>query len=326
MYNYVIFGSNSDLYEISYADVIKMDNVRYISTPTIYRNPFDSFFYRLHWSPRINNIIKLPYKWVWNDGYFIDDFKNDRPICFIFFGRWLGGEKNSLIHYFKKKYKNSKFVCFFQDLISVRKDINIYELKSVFDLIISFDHIESKKYELEYHQLVFSKYSIKKKININYSDIYFLGKAKNRLAEIIQVYEYLSSNNLKCKFYLVGVDKNMRVYADTIKYIDKMSYEDNLQHVMSTKYLLEIMQKGGYGYTQRMCEAIAFDKKILTNNNEVLNAPFYNSRYVSVFTDIHSIDIKYLKKSMNEYVDYNYKANLSPKNLLIYIEEKLNSN
>lgn len=325
MYNYVIFGSDSDLYKTSYSDVIEMDNVRYVSTPTQYRNAFFSLLYRMHWSPRINKIIKLPFKSIWNNGYFVDNFINKKHICFIFFGAWLGNEKNSIVRYIKREYKNSRVVCFFQDLIDVRSDVNICEIKSLFDLIISFDQAESKKYDIEYHHLVFSRCLVDSNNSVYESDVYFLGKVKNRLDDIISVYEYLISKKLKCKFFLVGVDKSKQVYSDQICYIDKMSYADNLKHVISTRCLLEIMQKNGQGYTQRMCEAIAYNKIILTNNSEVKYAPFYNEKYISIFNDSSSIDIGFLRSSPVGAVNYEYKDNLSPKKLLIFIEEKLNS-
>ena len=84
------------------------------------------------------------------------------------------------------------------------------------------------------------------------------------------------------------------------------------------------MQKGGHGYTQRMCEAIAYDKKILTNNVEVKNAPFFNEKYISLYSDITDIDVSFLKDNLNDIVDYGFKEQLSPKNLLSFIEKNLN--
>lgn len=322
MYNFVIFGTNWNLYIASYSDVAQMDNVRYISTPYVFRSPILKFFYRLHWSPKINKLIKLPFKGIWNSGYYKFDFKNDNPICFVFFSNWCEYEKNGFVRYLRKKYTNSKVVCFFQDLIDLKKDFDISQIKEAFDLVLSFDQAETRKYDLEYHQLVFSHFPVQNIPKIYECDVYFLGKAKNRLDEIIKTYEYLRSKNLKCEFYLVGVEPGLRVYPNEINYIENMPYLENLKHVVSSKCLLEIMQNGGHGYTQRMCEAIAYDKKILTNNSEVVKAPFYNSDYVSVFSDVNDIDVSFLE--LDTAVDYNFKDQLSPKKLLSFIEEKIN--
>jgi hypothetical protein len=83
------------------------------------------------------------------------------------------------------------------------------------------------------------------------------------------------------------------------------------------------MQQGGHGYTQRMSEAIAYDKKILTNNREVEGAPFYNDKYISIYSDIKDIDISFLRDSSDISVDYGFKDQLSPKKLLSFIEQKI---
>jgi len=325
-FNFVIFASKFYVYETSYGDVSGLKNVRYINDPIAKKNKFIKLLYRIHHSNRINKYLKLPFKQIWFKSYFVNNFVENKPICFLFFRDTLYLEKLGYIDYLKSKYDDSKFVVFFQDLISLYPNIiDIEHCKNIFDLVLSFDQAESKKYELVYHQLVFSHIPIKKSKGISDCDIYFLGKAKNRLEEIIKTYEYLKSQNLKCDFYLVGVEPNKQVYPDEIHYIEDMPYIENLQHVVSTRCLLEIMQQGGHGYTQRMCEAIAYDKKILTNNVEVKEAPFYNPKYISIFSDISDIDITFLNDGSDYKVDYNYKEKISPKELLLFIQEKINN-
>lgn len=120
------------------------------------------------------------------------------------------------------------------------------------------------------------------------------------------------------------MDKNEQVYKDLIHYPISMSYQDNLQHVLHCNCELEIMQAGGFGYTQRMCEVIAFDKKLITNNPTVHEAPFYNSDYIFQIekpTDITKEMCEKIKK--RDIVDYHYKEKLSPIELLEFIEKKL---
>lgn len=325
MYNFVIFGSKQDLYKISYSEVTACDNVRYIDKPYGDKISILKFLHRLHFSKKVNKFIKLPFKEIWNSWYFDNNFKDKNPICFIFFHNWIEYQKYGLVKYLRGKYPDSKMVCFFQDLIHLQSNLDINHIKKVFDLVLSFDQEECKKYGLVYHQLVFSHYPVKLSPEFQECDVYFLGKAKNRLDEIIKVYEFLRSQDLKCKFYLIGVEKDKQIYTNEIHYIDSMSYMKNLQHVVSSKCLLEIMQKNGHGYTQRVCEAIAYNKKLLTNNVEVKNAPFFNEKLISVFSDSNDIDISFLKDGSDEIADYNFKEQLSPKNLLSFIEEKLDN-
>ena len=98
-----------------------------------------------------------------------------------------------------------------------------------------------------------------------------------------------------------------------------MSYVENLNHIRQTKALLEIMQQGGHGYTLRTCEAIMYDKKMITNNPEIKNAEFYSSDRISVFEDVNEIDAEFVLREPHN-VDYKFKEELSPLKLLEKID------
>ena len=108
MYNFVVFGDNWDLYKVSFNDIIVMDNVRYIGSPSNFRSRINKLLFRIHWSPKLNKIINLPFKCIWNSGYYKFNFPNNKPICFVFFYPWVIYEKEGLLVYLRKKYLNSK--------------------------------------------------------------------------------------------------------------------------------------------------------------------------------------------------------------------------
>ena len=99
-----------------------------------------------------------------------------------------------------------------------------------------------------------------------------------------------------------------------------MPYEENLKRINKTRCMLEIMQKGGHGYTLRYCEAIAQGKCLITNNPEIANAPFYSPERISVFGDVDAIDLQFVVNSPWK-VDYNYIDKLSPVHLLEFLEK-----
>lgn len=316
-YNFVIFGSSWDLYKQAYSDLYSFDDVVYIEDTILMSNRLR----RIHLSKKINSFFNLPYKRLWNKYILEFDNKlvNEHPICFLFFSNWAEYESTlKFTEYLKKTYKGAKCVLFLQDLYKYRKiDISKY------DLVLSFDKADCKKYGFIYHPLVFSDVKFYKGTQIE-SDIYFLGKAKNRLSEIIKVYEFLIDMNLKCEFYLVGVNKENQVNSDTIHYIENMDYISNLNHIRNSKCLLEIMQESGTGFTQRGCEAVCLGKKLLTNNQYINDEPFFNPKYISIFKETEDIDREFVKHiSDNEIVDYHYKEKMSPIELLEFIEKRL---
>ena len=68
-YNYVILGSDWDLYKFSYSDLYQFNNVQYIPGPYPPINSLKGLLYRIHFNPTINRLVKLPFKTAWNDSY-----------------------------------------------------------------------------------------------------------------------------------------------------------------------------------------------------------------------------------------------------------------
>ena len=323
-YNYVIFGSNQDLYKIAYNDVIERVNVRYVATAYDYKNSILKFIFKLHMNIRINKYIKLPFKSVWNSCYYKNDFRNCNKICFIFFHEWAVYERFGFVKYLRKKYPHSKIVCFFQDMVHLENNININHIKDVFDLVISFDHIDAKKYDIFYHPTVYSNHFFDRVDNTQRSDVYFLGSAKNRLDKIGLIYQYLESTGLKCDFYVTQVDEKDQSNYQGIHFISQMSYVENLRHLVNTECILEVLQDNSSGYTMRTWEAIMYNKKLLTNNIELKDEPFYNPSNILVFDNIEGIKTKQVFfNDISRKTDHKYKYEISPAKLLEFINKKL---
>lgn len=326
-YNYVVFGHEWDLYRQSYSDLVTIDNARYIAGMWDSPNPLLKALRHIHLSREIQKKIPLPFRSIWNPTFFKDNFKNHKPICFVFFIIWLEQIPSGLITYLRWKYKDSKFVLFSQDLVEQirvkNQPIDVEKVKKEFDLWISFDQSDCNKYNLTYHPLVFSSYHGHIRSMPSF-DVYFLGAVKNRYQEILKCIEKLWEYGVTTDINLVGVNSAEQKYKDKIHYIDNMQYLDNLQHVLHCNCELEIMQAGGFGYTQRMCEVISLDKKLITNNPMVHEAPFYNPDYIFQIekpSDITKEMCEKIKKK--EKVDYHYKEKLSPIELLEFIDNKL---
>ena len=64
----------------------------------------------------------------------------------------------------------------------------------------------------------------------------------------------------------------------------------------NTDCIVEVVKEGQTGVSLRTCEAIAFNKKLLTNNVQIKEMPFYDSRFISVFTDSDEIDTEFVNR------------------------------
>ncbi len=319
-YNFVIIANKNEYYQWSYQDTYNKADIRYLPDYRPLKSKLLSSLRKFHLSITANKIINLPFKSIWSKTYFKNDFEDkSKKLCFVFFSDPRKLFDFGLLKYFKKQYSDALFVCFFQDIVSSNKAVCVEKYKENFDVIYSFDHKDCEDFGFIYYPLVFSDVPVPENPEIEKSDVFFVGKAKNRLTEILDAYEVLRNSGLKCDFHITGVAPENQKYKDEINYCESMSYIENLQRITACRCVLEIMQKGGYGYTQRTCETIVYDKKLLSNNKTLLDAPFYHPDCVSVFENAKDIDIDFIKRG-GDTVDYKFKEELSPLKLLKVIE------
>ena len=303
-YYYIIFGSSSEFMRASYRDIDDFDGAAYYYTNLATDNKILNTLFRLHNSRKINRIVNLPQKRIWFKAL-TPNLNVSLPICFLFFagGTRFTAIKDGYVEYLRRKFPESKMVIFYQDLVSLPRGISIHTVKKHFDVILSFDHDDCKKYDLQYYPLVYSTSKITD-ISIK-NDVYFIGKAKDRLQDIIETYEVLHNKGLKCDFNIVGVSTENQQYSNEINYCPPMSYSEN-----------------GIGYTLRTGEAIANDRLLITNNTEVRNAPFFDENRILTFDAPENIDARKIKETQTP-VNYNYKDVLSPINLLKFLDDML---
>lgn len=316
MSNFVIFSTKEDYYKVIYNDIIGKENVRFIVSPVANRSLFIRALYKVMMSPKLDFIFKR-YRYLLNVLYDRQFDNEDRTVYLFFYGR-LPWVDNRLLEYLKKKHKDCMTVCYFQDLIA-KKNVDIEKVKSQFDVVLDYDEKEANKYNLIYAPTPFSYIKLDGVSNEE-TDVYFVGKAKERLHEIYEVFDLLTAHGFKCDFYIADVQEKDQIKKTGLHYINKsLSYLENLKKVSKAKIILELMQTGAIGYTLRTWEAIAYNKILLTNNTSLNNTPLVEAYNVLAFDKFDNTAIEKLKTFKKKC--YTYKNEFSPTKLLKLIDE-----
>lgn len=318
-YNYIICGCGG-YYDVGYRDIMHLSNVKYYHSYNegVYSSLLKKMI-RFNFSQKVNKYIRTPFARVVYPHIFRPVFTDNKPLCFIFFGNVEFVYQTSYISYLRATYPNVKIVLYMQDLISKNPRLNFNTCKDLFDVILSYDKGDCIKYNLQFHPTPMSYVSIEKDISLPKSDIYFCGYAKTRYPLIHELYKRYSDLGLKCDFHIMKFPEG-ETKVDGIHYEERnFTYEQNIQHVMNTKAVLEIMQEGADGYTPRVWESIIYDKHLLTNNINLQNSEYYNSGYMhDICTpDLFSVISKPVLYTSEE------KEILSPTHLLKYIDNLL---
>ena len=317
-YHYVIFGYPRDYFKIMFQEAIDKIDAEYIENPSQHAKMgrLAKLIHNIHFNKYLNWKYELPFKRLWFKHYYKS--QPDQTVCFIFLMDWLTPRYKGLIDELKITNPKAKFVVFLEDLVSSHP-FDTEEAKK-FDLVISYDEGDSEKYGYAYHPTFLSKINIKPSTTLH-SDFCFVGLPKNRLSEIYSVYKYLVEQGFKCDFIISG-DKEKNNRVEGIKYIEKdMSYFEYLEHVVNTDCIVEIMQKNAQGYTLRTWEALLYGKKLLTNNPEIIKAPFYNEQQFIYFEDPYKINIDRINRNID--VPFFDTEKISPLNLFNLIEKMI---
>ena len=319
-YNFLILGING-YYLVGYHDAIKLTNVQYYTHYKEGLNFFEHKVARLTFSKEVNKIVKHPLSCFTFPKVFKCSFEEEKPICALVFAGNYYLLSTSYLDYFKKKYPDCKMVMYYQDKVSVSTPgVDMDCLKTKFDMVYSYNRQDCDCYGLEYYPTPYSRYQIPDSPHLPDTDVFFCGRAKTRIKTIIEAYEKLRKQGLRCDFYLSAVPDNCPK-LDGICYNQPLTYVQYLQHLSHARCVLEVQQEGADGFTPRLWESIMFDKHLLTNNKAIFHSPYYNAAYM------HGLDTSLPNSSdwLGNVVQYSIqdKESLSPINLLQRIEKDL---
>lgn len=325
-YNYVVFMTKGP-FEYMFKDLEQMENVKVFWNITENRSIFIRILIKLHFSHKLN----LPGRWIWFNKFFkrkdFDKyFKEKRPIVFIVrAGYDYEFIRTNAKRYLSEHYDNCKFVMPILDTVEScykrNREINNYEysmeeMKKIFNLIVTGNPMDVEKYELQYYPEPFSSNGVRLD-SVKEYDIFFIGAAKDRLGLIHNVYERLTSADVKCDFWVVGVPDTEQKFPE-IKYNTPLTYTDMLKQSCKSRTILEIVQGGTTGFTIRACQALINNQKYITNAQGILNSKYYDSNYVQVFSDADEINAEWIKNPI--IVDYKYDDDYSPCELINYLD------
>lgn len=217
---------------------------------------FNGFWFKLF------RKYKLPFMKIMFDKWKKE--KNDKIEKIIVFD---SGYNKYAIRAIKKSYKNAKIILYYWN------HINEYSEKFLKDKAIdefwTFDLEDVKKYKIKYNPQFYTKKVLLQDDKIEY-DILFLGRDKNRKNYIMDLKKKISKQKINSKIIIIEKEN------------DFVQYEEYLKMLSKSKTILDIVYGEKMGLTLRTMESIFFNKKLITNNQEVLQYDFYNPKNIFI--------------------------------------------
>lgn len=278
----------------------------------------------IHNTWMLNRIIDLPFKRIWYKECFDEDTVNIYDeIYFIFFESFAMSYSRTYLRYLKKKFINSKIIFWFTNPVGYKYNKERFgSVKKLYDSVVTFNEKDAVDNKFLYcSDWIYRLPSVQPLPNTK-TDVFFVGSDKGRLEILIDIYKKLTESDLKCEFYITDVPEEKQRYKNEIKYNHRLSYEEVLQHAMSSKCILEVLQDEQNYCSIRTIEAIQLKKKLLTTNKHIYKQRYYRPEIIQVIQDVSNININFFHFSVDENFyddldigDFNYVADFLVKNI-----------
>ena len=302
MTKYLIVNDEHELYDVMYADLFRTERYdiqqinRFEPMPRVIRD-----INNLHFSDRINRHVWLPFKGLWNRWYTLNHYpfdSSERYWIIFLNGAFRNYYSKEYLLEFKNTHPNVRLAMIMYDSYSNKHARRAIEFMSLFDKVFSFDEEDCRKHGLERIYSTFSFPSFVRKDEQFHRGAFFVGAAEGRLELMEKCFSKISSIVRNCQFNVVGVPKKQQRIPEVITYNIGMPYKEALQYSYNSDLVVELVRDGQAGISLRTCEAIFFNKKLLTNNSCIKKMPFYDSRFMSIFHNGDDIDLDFVQNSV----------------------------
>jgi len=253
--------------------------------------------------PKLANYIKENYRNI----ILKDVKKKNYDFVFVIRGGIL---TPPMMEKLKIKLSNAKFIMYQWDSNKQSKYENIIQY---FDVMKTFDQVDAKKYNLDYLPLYYSKQyeEIKNDKEKKSYDIVFFGAYHSNRLEIIKFIDsFCIANNLKFKYHLYITKMGLfrLVCTGAVKFKDlkylktfAVSKKEILDNYKCSLSVLDIELNIQNGLTMRTFEALGGGLKLITTNQNILNASFYDKKKIIVIdSNKPQMDLSFFNDDFND--------------------------
>ncbi len=267
----------NELEKINQYNVVKIDPKSYQ-----YKNRFEQVF-NLFGKIFVNKTLKKDWK-AKQQLQHINQYPN-YDVCLIF--------RPDLLH--------TQVLKFIQDNIKSRKVVywdsfdKIPKLKdtvSYFNEYYSFEEGDCSKYNFK----KISNFYIHKSSNTTPTyDAFFFSSKDARLNNVIKLITYLRQKNWNAKALVVAKktkSKSKPINVEGVTITENSTpFSQIYQYADNTKVVIDISHPNQKGLSMRPYECLGLERKLITNNSEIMKYDFYNPDNIFIINDFDNLDI-----------------------------------
>lgn len=291
MRKYILISTKLDWRDISWERPRESGEVSYFRTLPYEGNVILKGLVRFFYSWKINvKGIRVPFRALCYKGILRGlHINKEDEVKIIFYDRSRASYDFQLLEYFREHIPEVKIGYLFSD-IAAKSGANAFgiveQLNKNYDKVFSFDLKDSQRYNFDYSYLVYDR-NIKGIDTSCRCDVFLVARAKDRLDDLLSVFDLCVQNGLKTDFAINGISKKQLYMIGNrdIQTNEDIPYEEVVERLNHSKCIVDIMQKGSVGITLNIVEAVVFNIKAISNNTELVNEPFYDPSRILILSE-----------------------------------------
>lgn len=157
----------------------------------------------------------------------------------------------------------------------------IDKLKALGSPVFTFDPKDAHRYGLRLETTYyFSSLVPSQTQQSRESDIFFVGGDKGRLERLLLLQSQFESVGLKTRFHITDTGHAKPAHRHSFE--PPIPYADIVDAIQSSNCLLDIVQDGQSGLTQRPMEALFHERKLITTDSGLAKQDFYRPENIFI--------------------------------------------
>lgn len=307
--HYIFFtgGSSNELFDRMFSDLNKDERVSMVSD--LPRHDHKTL-YKLHHARSLNRKHPAPFRYVWESSRMeaIVRLEADKhkDLCIVFNNFSLPYFEPSQIRAWKRRYGVKLVLCFIDRLSSYfAAEALMYEKNIPFDRVYSYYRADAKSAGYKYFDCYYSKQELP--VTDEKCGVYFWGSDTGRRKMLESVYNRCTQLGVSVKMgicYAQGGEP----YIDGIEYDRPKTYDEMLKDIAGAGVLLDVITGDG-GVSLRYYEALAYGKKLISNNPRIKDMRGYDPQSMLYIEKAQDIDIDIFRRDTGR---KPYSGELSP--------------
>ncbi|MBN3063858.1 hypothetical protein H5A21_07110 [Pectobacterium aquaticum] len=181
-------------------------------------------------------------------------------------------------------------IVIFRNLINKKYKKRVEGLReSGFDMY-TFDPSDAQFFNIKFKDQYLPVY--KEKENIPECRAYFLGLNKGRRLILSRLSEKLTEKGINSDITIIEESDFSYLF-----FRKNVSYRKNVNNVLKSSYIIDIVKEGQDGLTLRALESVFYQRKLITNNKKIASYDFFNPQNILILDDDMNIPDDFLKTS-----------------------------